>query len=87
MNRLQDLLESGLSRRQEKEVIQFLETTSSVQLNSALQSISIRRLFDEVVNHWTGGKNRDQLLQLLTVDRISDIDVVNRCRIIRALQY
>ncbi len=84
---INDRLEGAVGRSDSAQIIASLARTPGESLNTVLDALDIDKLLDEVEDHfWPLPQYRTQLLEVLTRDRVADINVPNRAKIIGALQ-
>lgn len=71
----------------EARIVQTLAETPKGTLNAVLGALDLDTLLSDVDDHmWPLPQYRTQLLSLLTVDRVQELSVPNRARLITALQ-
>ena len=80
------LISRHVGRRDEAQLLEFLSSANSADLNYLLARIKLPRLISAIDDRIIGPDNRTQLMNLLTVKRIHEISISNRVLLIDALQ-
>lgn len=71
----------------EKQIIEVFQNLDSKQINYILNDFPIAHLFYKVKDHWfVRDLHRTQLLELLTVERLGELNVKSRVMLIHGLQ-
>lgn len=84
--RILTLMKGHTTRSEEAEILQLLGDADKPTLNQTLTELDLADLFNDVDDHWLGPKNKTQLLGMLSVDRLSDLEVPARASVVRGLQ-
>lgn len=83
--RIQELMKGHTDRTEEAEIISLLETADKVTLNDTLTDLDLNDLFGDVDDRWRGPKNKTKLLNMLSQDRLVDVEVPARAAIVEGL--
>ena len=84
--RLRELLQGHLDANQEAEVLTILNAITVSGLNNAINTFSLSKLLSEMDDHWLGDKNNQRLLEILTVDRLDDLNLLSKSKLLSVFQ-
>ncbi len=84
--RIQALMRGHTDRAEEAEILQLLGEADPATLNESITQLDMADLFSDIDDHWGGPKNKTQLLQMLSQDRLEQLEVPSRSAIIGGLQ-
>lgn len=84
--RIQNLLNGITTRWDERRILDILRQCGPQELNEVLSGTDLLQLSNDVDDHWFGPKNKQALYQLLTEERLGDLTVETRARLIHGLQ-
>lgn len=83
LQRIQELLDGRTDAPQEKEIVDILKSTDSVELDHILTRANLDRLISDVDTE----PYRKDMLHYLTRQRLGDVTVDNRRRLVDAMQH
>lgn len=83
---IQRLLGGWTGRSDERRILELLRSCEGAELDAVLRKLNLRRLVRNLHDRVGGPDHRTQLLQLLTIDRIADITLEVRVKLVWALQ-
>lgn len=83
LQRIQELLDGRTDAPQEKEIVDILKSTDSVELDHILGRANLDRLISDVDTQ----PHRKEMLDYLTLQRLGDVTLANRRRLIDAMQH
>ncbi len=86
IGQIQSLLQGPTTRWDERKILDLLSDAPTEEINPILKGIDIPWMLEDVDDHFLGPKNSQGLLRLLCQERVSEIDIDNRARLISALQ-
>lgn len=86
MAKIRKLKRGFTGRRDEQRILSLLAACPDRALDAVLRDLSVRSLIRNFHNRFWGADSLDELLQLLTVDRLRNLSLATRADIIRALQ-
>lgn len=78
-------MDGHTDRHEEAEIISLLQDADKVTLNETMQELNLDDLFHDVDDRWVGPKNKTGLLNMLTKDRISDLETGSKAAIVEGL--
>ena len=84
--RIQELMRGHTDREEEAEIISLLSDADKVTLNESMNQLELAHLFNDVDDRLIGPDNKTRLLNLLTKDRLDDLEVPARAAIVDGLQ-
>jgi Phosphatidate phosphatase APP1, catalytic domain len=84
--RIQALMRGHTDRAEEAEILQLLGDADRVTLNESITQLDLPELFSDVDDHWGGPKNKTRLLQMLSQDRLEDLEIPSRSAVVGGLQ-
>lgn len=85
-DKIEDLLQGRTGRSDEREIIQLFQEATAEELNDALMNLDIAQLAHSVDNHLLGANNRDELLDLLSIDRVNELTTNAVVKLVNGLQ-
>lgn len=85
-NLLTAILDGPTDADQEEQIITLLRDASADELNELLAGIDVDRLFSSIDNRLLGPDRRTELTQLLTRDRVAELDLSSLAAVVFALQ-
>ena len=84
---LQNIFNLGKVLRTEKQIIELFEEAKKDELNIILQNAELGHIFYKIKDHkFVRRFNRTKLLQLLSVDRLNDLNVTARAMLLDGFQ-
>ncbi|WP_224360496.1 phosphatase domain-containing protein [Hyalangium versicolor] len=90
LSQLRGWMRGHTDRGEEKQILDLLHSASPGEFNQVLSRMSrdeLHGLMGDMDNHLFGPQNHDALLALFSKDRLGDLSIDNRARVIDALQY
>jgi uncharacterized protein DUF2183 len=84
--RIQELMEGHTDREEESEIISLLTSSDAVTLNQSLNELDLAHLFNDVDDRIVGPDNKTRLLNMLSEDRLDELQVPARAAIVDGLQ-
>jgi hypothetical protein len=84
--RISELMKGHTDREEEAEIISLLSSTDAVTLNQSLNELDLAHLFNDVDDRIVGPDNKTRLLNLLSQERLDEIQVPARASIVDGLQ-
>ena len=84
--RIQELMRGHTDREEEAEIISLLAEADKTTLNESLNQLELAHLFNDVDDRLIGPDNKTRLLNLLSKDRLNDLEVPARAAIVDGLQ-
>lgn len=86
VERINALLKGPTGPAHEREILNLLTAASADDLNAALHSIDVARLFNDMDDRLIGPDNHRALANLLFVERLPELDLDSRANLIYGLQ-
>lgn len=86
LDEIRRLMSGHTDRKEEARILEILERTDADQLNDLLQELDLSRLISDIDDRLFGPDNRTALLELLTDNRVNDLEAESRAAIVSALQ-
>lgn len=83
LRRIQELLDARTDAPQEKEIVDLLKSTDAAELDHILAHANVDRLISDVDTR----PYRQQMLEYLTQQRLGDVTLDNRRRLVDAMQH
>jgi len=84
--RLNELMKGRLGPKEELEVLDIFDSLTEIELNTAIVSLSLTRLLSQMDDHWIGLKNRQRLLEILTIERLGVLTLESKSKLLSAFQ-
>lgn len=84
---IRSLIRGWTGRRHERKILELIKFCPSEDLDTVLAQLNLRRLVRNLHNRVSGPDYRNQLLQLLTVERIESLSRSTRVNLVWALQH
>jgi hypothetical protein len=84
--RIQELMRGHTDREEEAEIISLLADADRTTLNESLNQLELAHLFNDVDDRLIGPDNKTRLLNLLSKERLNDLEVPARAAIVDGLQ-
>ena len=84
--RIQELMRGHTDREEEAEIISLLTDADKVTLNESMNQLELAHLFNDVDDRPIGPDNKTRLLNLLSKDRLDDLEVPARAAVVDGLQ-
>lgn len=75
------------SRRDEVRILEMLESCEGAELDAVLRELDPRKLLSDLNDRRLGARNVTRLVRLLTVDRLDDLSLETRARVIWGMQH
>src|SRR5688500_3679404 len=79
------LLEGRTGRADEAAIVRELESSSARVLAEVLDALDLVRLLDDVDDRRYGPRNRTRLLELLCRERLAELPISGRAKLVKAL--
>ena len=86
LDEIRRLMSGHTDRNEEARIIEILKRADADQLNDLLQELDLSRLISDIDDRPFGPDNRTALLELLTQNRVNDLEAESRSAIMNALQ-
>lgn len=83
---IRDLLRGHTDRAEEGRILEILEQADAADLNRLLSGLDLHDLFEDVENRRVGPDHRAALFRLLGRDRVAELEIPTRVRVVDALQ-
>ncbi len=80
------LLKGFTDRKDERKIIELVSQMAADDLRRALTTIDLDWLLGDVDDHFFGPKHREELVARLTNERLADLDVASKDRLLNAIQ-
>jgi hypothetical protein len=90
LSQLRGLMQGMTDRGEEKQILEMFSSFSPGELNQLLTRLprnELHSLMGDMDNHLFGPKNHDAFLGLLSKERLGDLSIDSRAKVIDALQF
>jgi hypothetical protein len=88
--KVRQLLQGHTDRSEEKQILSLFREATPKELNQMLSGLSLHELHelvDDMDDRWLGPDNRKAFLKVLSQERLPDLTIEGRAKVIHALQH